>query len=129
MKYRPDVHPWSGNRNTDRPLAAVTATLAIVHRLLERAAGQRVRLLRRTAHSCGIRDWNSYLPAAGVLGRRHPLRDGIPGINAPRRPTACARRRSATDTRSDHESRGLRQLQPLRVKLTRALTNWPPKNR
>ena len=76
MKYRPGVHPWSGNRNTDCPLAAVTATLAIVRRLLERAACQRVRLLRRAARSCGIRAGNSYLPAAGVLGSGGATRSG-----------------------------------------------------
>ena len=113
MKYRPGVHPWSGNRNTDCPLAAVTATLAIVRRLLERAACQRVRLLRRAAHSRGIRDWNSYLPAAGVLGRRYPHMDGVVQRAAPHKQRPAhggeARLRDGHALRS--QSRGLRQLQ------------------
>jgi len=102
MKYRP---PLVGEQTHGLPLAAVAATLAIVRRLLERAACQRVRLLRRAAHSRGIRDWNSYLPAAGVPGRRHPRTDGADQCTAPHNGLRTAAKRDcATATRSGHKA-------------------------
>ena len=70
MKYRP---PRVGEQKHRPPLAAVTATLAVVRRLLERDGERRAWFLRGADRSCGLRAWNSYLPGClggGALARK-----------------------------------------------------------
>jgi len=78
MKYRP---PLVGEQKHRPPLAAVTATLAVVRRLLERDGEWRAWLLRGADRSCGLRAWNSYLPGClggGGTAPSHGRRPAVP---------------------------------------------------
>ena len=88
MKYRP---PLVREQKHRPPLAAVTATLAVVRRLLERDGERRAWFLRGADRSCGLRAWNSYLPGsrgAWAAAARRPRMDGVPPCRA--RASACA---------------------------------------
>ena len=107
MKYRP---PLVGEQKHRPPLAAVTATLAVVRRLLERDGERRAWFLRGADRSCGLRAWNSYLPGCLGGGGAAPSHGRRPAVPRAHRP--APRRRHM-----------LRKLRPWRVKLTRALTD------